>query len=155
MDRVICMCVGVWVCTCECVHAPLWSLVTGRARTNMNYYHFSVGRASRGVGGRNEISSSRTPPHRRRYEGRLDNTIFCVSRFPQHRHRLYDEKSVTHTHPHTTPPHPNGIFLRKSAAPLTSHSIRVMYNASQYARDGPPQPPASPPLRPLVCPPTV
>lgn len=28
----------------------------------------------------------------------------------------------------------NGIFLRTSAAPLTSHSIRVMYNASQYSR---------------------
>lgn len=58
--------------------APLWSLVTERcARTNMNYYHFSLGSdvAGRlaggrrdecgGGGGQNEISSSPKPTLRR------------------------------------------------------------------------------------------
>lgn len=112
--------------------------MTGRARTNMNYYHFSVGRGRHdgwgegGVGGRNEISSSRTPPRPCRGPTR-QYYILRKSRPAASPPSVYDEKSVTHT---TATPRRalNGIFLRTSAAPLTSHSIRVMYNASQYSR---------------------
>lgn len=150
----------------SCVCASTFVISSDRTRPDqyelLSLFGRTGGRRT-GVGGRNEISSLRTPqplppsPLLTGNKGRPDNTIFCVSRVPQHHPHPYTagggDECDARAHTHTYPLHPNGIFLRTSAAPLTSHSIRVMYNASQYARDGPP--PRQSVARPSALPPTM